>query len=313
MSDTQNEPSLVADDPRDTRQRLIFVTGPAGAGRSTAIHVLEDLGYEAIDNLPLSLIPRLLDGPPRNRPLALGIDARNRDFSIANLSDLLDRLSVNANYAPELLYLDCSPDALVRRYSETRRRHPLAPDEPPLAGIEAEREMLAPIRSRAEVLIDTTDLSPHDLKSELARWFDLAGNHRLTVSLHSFSYKRGVPRGLDMMFDCRFLANPHWRPELRSHDGREGPVQDYVTADPLYAPFFDKVRDLVLFVLPAHLAEGKAHLAIGFGCTGGKHRSVTLTEKLGEALAQAGWRVSIRHRELEHRGAALPLNEPAPA
>lgn len=313
MIDTYVGGTAGSDDPRHTRQRLILVTGPAGAGRSTAIHVLEDLGYEAIDNLPLSLIPRLLDGPRRPMPLALGIDARNRDFSIANLIELLDRLAENPLYAPELLYLDCSADILVRRYSETRRRHPLAPDEPPLAGIEAEREMLAPIRSRADVLIDTTELSPHDLKADLARWFELAGNQRLTVSLHSFSYKRGVPRGLDMMFDCRFLANPYWQPELRSHDGREAPVQDYVTADPLYAPFFDKVRDLVTFVLPAHLAEGKAHLAIGFGCTGGKHRSVTLTEKLGEALAQAGWRVSIRHRELEHRGAAPSQAGSAPA
>ena len=292
------------DDAANAAQRLVLVTGPAGAGRSTAIHVLEDLGYEAIDNLPLSLTPRLLDGPPRPVPLALGLDTRNRDFSLANLSDLLDRLAGDPRYAPELLYLDCKPDTLVRRYSETRRRHPLRPDAPPLEGIQTEREMLAPIRARADVLIDTTDLSPHDLKAELGRWFAPDGQQRLSVSLHSFSYKRGVPRGLDMMFDCRFLANPHWEADLRALTGREAAVQDYVAGDPRYQPFFDQVRDLVLFVLPAHQAEGRAHLAIGFGCTGGKHRSVTLAEKLGEALAQAGWRVSIRHRELEHRGAA---------
>lgn len=294
------------------QQRLVLVTGPAGAGRSTAIHVLEDLGFEAIDNLPLSLIPRLLEGEARPMPLALGLDTRNRDFSMANLQDMLDQVSRNPAYAVELLYLDCNPDVLVRRYSETRRRHPLAPTQPPLTGILAEVEVLAPLKARADVLIDTTELSPHDLKAELARWFDGHPDQRLSVSLHSFSYKRGVPRGLDMMFDCRFLANPHWEEGLRPQDGRDAAVQDYVMADPRYDDFVRQVRDLILFVLPAHVEEGRAHLAVGFGCTGGKHRSVTLAEKLGEALAQAGWRVSIRHRELEHRGAA-PQATGAPA
>lgn len=283
--------------------RLVLVTGPGGAGRSTAIRVLEDLGYEAIDNLPLSLVPRLLDGPRRPVPLALGIDARNRDFSTANLTDMLDRLQARADYRTELLYVDCAPEMLVRRYSETRRRHPLAPDRDPLAGIGIEHELMAPIRARADVLIDTTDLTPHDLKAELADWFAPRPEARMTVSLHSFSYKRGVPRGLDMMFDCRFLDNPHWNAELRPQDGRSPAVRAHVESDPRYSEYFTRVRDLILFLLPAHLEEGKAHLAIGFGCTGGRHRSVTLAENMAAALADAGWPVSIRHRELEHRGA----------
>ncbi|MFV0385700.1 RNase adapter RapZ [Paracoccus sp. (in: a-proteobacteria)] len=282
-------------------QRVVLVTGPSGAGRSTAIDVLEDLGFEAIDNLPLSLIPRLLEGPVRPVPLALGLDVRNRDFSTAAVIELIDRLTRHPHYAPEVLYLDCDAGVLVRRYSETRRRHPLAPDGLPLTGVLAEIDLLGPIRARADVLVDTSDLSPHDLKAELARWFDIRPGRGLGISVHSFSFKRGVPRGLDLMFDCRFLANPHWDPALRAMNGTDLPVQDYVLADPRYDEFFARVRDLILFLLPAYQAEGKTHLALGFGCTGGQHRSVTLVEKVAVALADAGWPVSIRHRELERR------------
>ncbi|MDP5306792.1 RNase adapter RapZ [Paracoccus spongiarum] len=288
--------------PREPRpQRLVLVTGPSGAGRSTAINVLEDLGFEAIDNLPLSLIPRLLDGPARPVPLALGLDVRNRDFSASNVIELIDRLTRSPHFSPEVLFLDCNADMLVRRYNETRRRHPLSPDSSPLSGVTAEIDLLAPIRVRADVLVDTTDLSPHDLKAELTHWFAIRQDDRLSLSLHSFSYKRGVPRGVDLMFDCRCLANPHWDTGLRQLTGRDRAVQDYVCADPRYAEFFDRIRDLILFLLPAHLDEGKTHLAVGFGCTGGQHRSVTLVEKMAVALAEAGWPVSIRHRELERR------------
>lgn len=288
-----------------TAQRLVLVTGPSGAGRSTAINVLEDLGFEAIDNLPLSLIPRLLDGPARPAPLALGLDVRNRDFSASNVIELIDRLTRLPGYAPEVLFLDCQADVLVRRYNETRRRHPLSPDAAPMSGVLAEIDLLGPIRARADVLVDTTELSPHDLKAELTRWFDARADRRLSVSLHSFSYKRGVPRGLDLMFDCRFLSNPHWAPDLRPLDGRDPRVQRHVRADPRFAEFFDRTCGLVQFLLPAHMEEGKSHLAVGFGCTGGQHRSVTLVENMAVALAEAGWPVSIRHRELERRTGAL--------
>lgn len=291
-------------DAGQVAQRVVLVTGPSGAGRSTAINVLEDLGFEAIDNLPLSLIPRLLDGAARPTPLALGLDVRNRDFSTSNVIELIDKLTRHPGFAPEVLFLDCKPDVLIRRYSETRRRHPLSPEGPPLSGVTAEIDMLTPIRSRADVLVDTSDLSPHDLKAELARWFDTQPDQRLTLSLHSFSYKRGVPRGLDVMFDCRFLANPHWEPDLREMNGTDRPVQDFVGADSRFDEFFQRCRDLLLFLLPAHVEEGKTHLAVGFGCTGGKHRSVTLVEKMSQALAEVGWPVSIRHRELERRIAA---------
>ncbi|MCB2127498.1 MAG: RNase adapter RapZ [Rhodobacteraceae bacterium] len=287
-------------------QRLVLVTGPSGAGRSTAIHALEDLGYEAIDNLPFSLIPRLLDGPPIARPVALGIDVRNRDFSATALIELIDRLTRLPEVALEVLYLDCRPDELVRRFGETRRRHPLTSGGIPAEGVTKEIDILGPVRARADVLIDTSDMTPHDLKAEVGRWFVQGEAARLAVSVHSFSYKRGVPRGLDMMFDCRFLSNPHWQAELRALDGRDARVADHVEADPRYSEFFCRTRDLLLMLLPAHVAEGKSHLAVGFGCTGGQHRSVAVAEKIAKALAEAGWQVSKRHRELERRAMVTP-------
>ncbi|MDT8854508.1 RNase adapter RapZ [Paracoccaceae bacterium Fryx2] len=283
--------------------RLLLVTGPSGAGRSTAINALEDMGYEVIDNLPLSLVPRLTDGPPLGRPIALGLDVRNRDFAASALIELIDALTRDPQVALEVLYLDCAQGELIRRYAETRRRHPLAPAETPAQGIEREIDLLAPVRVRADHLIDTSDMSPHDLKADIARWFDRSKAVRLAVSVQSFSYKRGVPRGVDMIFDCRFLRNPYWSEALRDLDGRDTAVASHIAADPRFAPFFDKVNDLVQFLLPTQLAEGKAHLSIGFGCTGGQHRSVAVAELLGNVLAEAGWPVSKRHRELERRAA----------
>jgi RNase adapter protein RapZ len=283
--------------------RLILVTGPSGAGRTTAIRVLEDLGYEGIDNIPLSLVPRLTEGPPLGRPIALGLDVRNRDFNATALIELIDQLTRDPRTSLDVLYLDCAPSVLIQRFSETRRRHPLAPAETPAQGVEREIDLLAPIRVRADHLIDTTELTQHDLKAEIAARFDVGPTARMSVSLQSFSYKRGTPRGIDMIFDCRFLANPHWQPELRPLDGRDSAVEAFVRADPRYPEFYARLCELLLFLLPAHLAEGKAHLAIGFGCTGGQHRSVAMAELVGNALAEAGWAVSKRHRELERRAA----------
>lgn len=282
-------------------QRVVMVTGPSGAGRSSAINALEDLGYEAIDNLPMSLIPRLLDGPPLPRPMALGLDVRNRDFSSDMLIEVVDTLHRQPGVVSELLYLDCSVDTLVRRFSETRRRHPLSPEDAPMTGILHERALLDPLRNRADVLIDTSDLTPHALRAEIARWFGPRDGRPMALSVQSFSYKRGLPRGVDMVFDCRFLVNPHWEPSLRAMDGREAPVAAHVEADPRFAPFFGRVLDLVAPLLEDFVEEGKSSLTIAFGCTGGKHRSVAVAEKFAAALADRGWRVSKRHRELDRR------------
>ncbi|MBL4768322.1 MAG: RNase adapter RapZ [Rhodobacteraceae bacterium] len=288
--------------PKPNSVPLVLVTGPAGAGRSTSIRVLEDLGFEAIDNLPLRLIPRLLDGPEPLRPLALGIDPRNRDFSTTALKELIDQLERRPDSELNVLYLDCRQDVLLHRFSETRRRHPLAPSESPEIGVQRELELLIPIRQRADLLVDTSDLNVHQLRAEIETWFKPNEGSPLALSIHSFSYKRGLPRGMDIVFDCRFLANPHWQPDLRKLDGRNPKVAAYVATDARFAGFFDRVLDLTRFLLPAYVDEGKSHLSIAFGCTGGKHRSVTLTQALAEALAEDGQQVSVRHRELESRG-----------
>lgn len=281
--------------------RVILVTGPSGAGRSTAINVLEDLQFETIDNLPLNLLPRLLDGPAPSRPLALGVDTRNRDFSTAGLLDMIDQLARRPGTELTVLYIDCREDVLLRRFSETRRRHPMAPAESPGVGIARELNLLSDIRGRADILVDTSDMNVHQLRAEIERWLAPESGPALAVTVQSFSYKRGLPRGIDMVFDCRFLANPYWQPDLRDLDGRDAAVAAHVRADARFTPFFERVLDLTLLLLPAYREEGKAHLSIGFGCTGGQHRSVALAEALAMALAEQGQQVSIRHRELEER------------
>jgi RNase adapter protein RapZ len=281
--------------------KVVLVTGPSGAGRSTAINALEDIGFEAIDNMPLTLLPRLLSGPPMVQNLALGIDVRNRDFSAASLIDAVNIIDRETEFDCSLIYLDCDQDTLVRRYSETRRRHPLAPDETALEGIIREVGLLGALKTRADVLIDTTELSPHDLKTDITRWFGGKDGTAMAVSIQSFSYKRGLPRGLDMVLDCRFLRNPHWQKDLRDLDGRDGDVAAYVAEDPRFAGFFAKISEMVQFLLPAFQQEGKSYFTLAFGCTGGQHRSVFVAEALANALAQNGWQVSIRHREIERR------------
>ena len=224
--------------------------------------------------------------------LALGLDVRNRDFSTNALIEAIDRLNRVIGHEAQVLFLDADDDVLIRRYSETRRHHPLAPAGPPQAGIAAEKELLGPIRARADVLVDTSDLSPHDLRSEVERLFAQGKGKLLNISVQSFSYKRGLPRGLDMVFDCRFLRNPHWDPLLRPLDGRDADVAAYVAQDPRFDPFAAQIKGLLDLVLPAHKDEG---------CTGRQHRSVVLTERLAASLAQDGWPVSKRHREMERR------------
>ncbi|MEP2532140.1 RNase adapter RapZ [Shimia sp.] len=297
--------------PDDTSSfaRLVLVTGPSGAGRSTAIGALEDAGYETIDNMPLGLLPRLFSGPPLQRPMALGVDARNRDFSPRALLDALDVLSGLPGPAPELLYLDCRAEVLQRRYNETRRRHPMAPDESPREGIVREFSMLEMVRDRADVLIDTSSMSPHELRASVEKWFAPQDRQPLAISVQSFSYKRGLPQGADLVFDCRFLRNPHWVADLRALNGTDAPVGAYVAGDENYSPFVERLMGLVELVLPAYVSEGRSHLMIAFGCTGGKHRSVYMAETVAEGLAQGGWQVSIRHREL-NRFATLPGQTP---
>ena len=291
---------------------LVLVTGPSGAGRSTALAALEDLGFETVDNLPISLLDPLLDAE-REQPLALGIDVRNRDFSTDRVLRLMARLADDPDARVETLFLDAAPEVLIQRYSETRRRHPLAPAEAPDIGVGRELDLLGPIRHHADVVIDTSDTTPHELRAEIERVFG-GGERRMAVTCESFSYKRGLPQGADLVLDVRFLRNPHWDRDLRRFDGRSGEVADYIAIDPRFAEFWRRLSDLLALLLPAYRDEGKTHLAIAFGCTGGQHRSVALAEKLARALADEGWQVSTRHRELERRigaGASQPVGRRA--
>jgi UPF0042 nucleotide-binding protein len=251
-----------------------------------------------IDNLPMSLLDRLLsttqDDP---RPLALCFDVRNRDFSTDGLLARLATLRADPDVAVRMLYVDCAADTLVARFSETRRRHPLAPSEDAETGVRRELGLMAGLADAADLVIDTTPLTVHDLKRAVQRAYGRDGG--LAVSVQSFSYKRGLPRGLDVVFDLRFLANPHWVPGLRALTGRDAKVRDHVTADPRFADFYERMTGLLLSTLPAYREEGRAHLSIGLGCTGGKHRSVAVAEMLAGTLADAGWRVSLRHREID--------------
>lgn len=276
---------------------LVLLTGPSGAGRSTAIRVLEDLRFEVIDNLPLSLIKQVATGAAVTGPLAIGVDVRTRGFSASNLLDIVSWMQDEPRVAGQLLYLDCSQEVLLRRFSETRRRHPLHDEAAPSA-VAREVDLLRGLKDRADILIDTSDLSPHDLKAEIAQWFGPQGSTGLSVSVQSFSYKRGIPRGLDMVLDCRFLQNPHWQPTLRALTGRDQAVAQYVQADPNHDAFVAQVGSLLDLLIPAYRAEGKAYFSLGFGCTGGQHRSVYMTEAIAKRLADVGTRVSIRHREI---------------
>ena len=217
--------------------------------------------------------------------------------------DAVEMISEREDLTCSLLYIDCSDEVLLRRYSETRRRHPSAPDGSPKQGIEIEKDLLHALRHRADVYLETTDLTPHDLKEEVTKLFGSEGAKSLAVNLQSFSYKRGVPRGIDMVLDCRFLRNPYWDEALREKTGLDQDVKEYVKKDALYDAFFQQIVDMANLLLPAYRDEGKAHFTIGLGCTGGKHRSVCVTEELASALSGIGWQVSVRHREMENRGA----------
>ena len=279
--------------------KLILVSGPAGAGRTTAIRSLEDIGFEAIDNLPLDLVKSVLKPKKASSKIAIGLDTRGRDFSVEGLLDLLNSLSGLEHVDFELLYLSCTMEVLLRRYSETRRRHPLADGKTPHAAIEQELILLEPIRNKADIFIETSELSPHDLKARIKKLFLNSEANLLSISLKSFSYKRGLPRGADTTLDCRFLKNPHWQEELRDKTGLEPAVSEFVASDPKFSEFIERVTKLLLFLLPSFKEEGKSSVEIGFGCTGGVHRSVAVTETVAKKLADSGWNVSIKHREIE--------------
>lgn len=292
----------------DPKVQLVLLTGPSGAGRSTAIRALEDAGFEAIDNLPLGLLHRLLAGQPLKQPLALSIDVRNRDFSPSALLDALDLADDLPNVAVELLYLDARPEVLRRRYNETRRSHPLGRQEDPTEGIERELALLEGVRGHASVLVDTSELTPHELRHAVQERFAPRDGQPVGITVQSFSYRRGLPQGADVVLDCRFLQNPHWQPDLRALDGGDAAVGAHISEDAAFRPFVDGLMAMLDLQLTGFMREGRSHLHVAFGCTGGKHRSVFVTETVAESLANRGWQVSIRHRELNRYATRGPVD-----
>lgn len=288
------------------RNRLILVSGVSGAGKSSALRQLEDLGYEAIDNVPLSLVGRLVfgadgtvDAHATARPLAIGIDVRTRDFEPSRLIEVIEQLRALPDIDAHLLFLDCDDQVLGRRFEETRRRHPLAADRPVGDGIRLERIAMGPVREAADTVIDTSDFILGDLKMRLELTFPLEDDPGLAIFVMSFSFKRGIPRDADLVFDVRFLKNPHYDPILRPLTGEAADVQAFVSADPAFDGFFANLTAMLQPLLPRYRAEGKSYLTVAFGCTGGRHRSVFLAERLARVFGDNGWPAQIRHRDLD--------------
>ena len=285
-------------DPSGVRP-LVVVTGLAGAGHSSALNILEDFGYEAADNLPIFLIePFVRQDTLLPRPLAVGVDTRTRDFSVARFQEQINSLNSVHGIKTKTLFLECDDDILVRRFTETRRKHPLASGRPVADGISEERKLLSPLVEAADIVIDTSRLSLGQFKQMLEGHFALEKKPGLTLSVLSFSYREGLPREADLVFDARFLKNPHYEESLKTQAGTDSPVQDFITSDPVFSPFIEGLQALLSPLLPRFIEEGKSYLTLAVGCTGGQHRSVFVAETLASWLRERGQQVSLYHRDL---------------
>jgi UPF0042 nucleotide-binding protein len=279
--------------------RLLLVTGMSGAGKSTVLDTLEDMGWDIVDNLPADLLDDFVRGGKRRRTVsaAVGMDARSRGFDPEKLPVLIRSME---GVEPEILYLDCSGAELIRRYDETRRRHPLAPDRPAEDGIARERRLTAPLRSAADSVLDTTDLTPGELRDELKRRYG-GDSDQPVLTIASFSFVRGISRTADLVFDLRFLPNPHWVEELRPLTGADRAVLDYLEREPAWGETMDRIEALLIDWIPRYWAAGKTYLTVAFGCTGGRHRSVAAAVEMAERLRTAGFSPNVRHRDLASR------------
>jgi RNase adapter protein RapZ len=302
----------------DSPQRVLLLTGLLGAGKTTVLRVLEDLGWEVIDNFPIRLLERLIEtGPGTSEadlpaPLAIGFDTRTRGFNPHDIIQRVKALSQRRDLELTTLFLDCADRELERRYNETRRRHPLAADMPVTSGIAAERELLEPLRRWADSVIDTTPFAVNELQQVIRERFSPATDHAMTITVSSFGFSRGMPPVADLVFDMRFLDNPHWIDELRPLTGKDAAVGEHIRHDPAFAEAFARIRDLILLLVPRYAAQGKAYVNIAFGCTGGRHRSVFTAEQIAAALRAAGFSPTLLHRNLGSRAADLLEGGAAP-
>lgn len=289
------------------RARVLLVTGMSGAGRSTTLKLLEDMGWESFDNLPAALVPALIDSTAADSPaIAVGADTRTRGFAAATMLETLAGVVARGGRDLVVVFVDCDDERLERRYRETRRPHPLAGDRPIMDGIRRERQLLFPLRDHADLVIDTSTLTTTNLKRLLAGHFalDPCG---LRIFVTSFAYRHGVPRDADLVLDVRFLENPHYVEGLRRLTGRDPAVAAYIEADAGFKPFFDRLWGLLHPLLPRYETSGKTYLTVAIGCTGGRHRSVYVAERLARCLRDAGWRTELAHRDLSVPAAGAPL------
>lgn len=280
--------------------KFIIVTGLSGSGKSEAMRALEDMGFYCVDNLPPTLIPKFAELCYQSNStidkVALGIDVRGRKFFQA-LHESLNVLRKD-KYPFEVLYLDCADDVLLKRYKMTRRNHPLAINRQIPEGIKMERTILEPLKEIADCIIDTSNMKPKDLKEEISKIYANGEiNNNLTISVVSFGFKHGIPSDSDLVFDVRFLPNPYYEEELRNKTGDDQEVRDYVMNSDISKQFYDKLLDMINFLVPQYVQEGKHHLVISIGCTGGRHRSVTISNLISDELMKQGYRVVKKHRD----------------
>lgn len=290
-------------DESQPSQRILLVTGLSGAGKSTALHVLEDLGWETIDNFPIRLLGGLVGGGDANTRLAIGFDSRTRGFDPAKIIALFKKYDGRPDIEVTTLFIDCTSAELERRYNETRRPHPMARGRPAIEGIKAERELLEPLRRWADIVIDTSDYPANQLQQVVRERFTEDAGDGMTVTVSSFGFARGMPPLADLLFDMRFLDNPHWVEELREQTGLDEAVGQHIAADPAFDPAFARILALLNEVMPRYAAQGRSYLNIAFGCTGGRHRSVYSAERAAEVLREAGFSPTVIHRNLGSRPA----------
>lgn len=297
-----------SDSNAEAPQRLLLVTGLAGAGKSTALDVLEDLGWETIDNFPVRLLKRLVAKPeqqanPQRAPMAVGFDSRTRGFVPSDIIALVKELTTRSDLAVTFMFIDCAGAELERRYNETRRRHPMAQGRPVRDGIAAERELLDPLRRWADIVVDTSTLAVNELQQQVRSQFADEQATEMTLTISSFGFARGMPPLADLVFDMRFLDNPHWVDGLRELTGKDEAVGKHIESDPAFHQVFGQVQGLLTDLLPRYEAQGKAYVHVAFGCTGGRHRSVFTAERMAQGLRDAGFSPTIRHRNLRSRAA----------
>ncbi|MEL7446297.1 MAG: RNase adapter RapZ [Pseudomonadota bacterium] len=286
------------------KQRILLVTGLSGAGKSTALDVLEDLGWETIDNFPVRMLSRLISSTDsQSAPLAIGFDSRTRGFAPNEIIAFVKELTTRDDLTITFMFIDCASGELERRYNETRRRHPMAQGRPLQEGIRAEREMLEPLRRWADIVIDTSTYASNQLQNHVRDLFGDSVASPMTLTVSSFGFARGMPPLADLVFDMRFLDNPHWVEGLRELTGQDKQVGDHIEQDPAFGEVFAQIRSLLLTVLPRYQAQGKAYVHVAFGCTGGRHRSVFTAERMAEGLRDAGFSPTVRHRNLGSRAA----------